>query len=193
MAEELTLMLPPGIARLGLTTGQDEPTETLAELEARLREEFQQTLAAMDQQHQAELAAWQSADAALRSAIEQLDQQRSSLVDEARQAAVDLAIKIAEKVVMQELDRKDFSIDPIITEAISQMPGRGEIEIRLHPDDLARCSLAGDEQLAHRNIRFVPDPLVAIGGCVVDSQEGCVESTVTDSLNQARKAMQDVE
>jgi len=126
---------------------------------------------------------------ALAAAAEQFDRLQDELLAEAETQLVDLAIDIARKVLMQEIQAERYEIDPIVAEALRRVPCRRGVVVHLHGDDLARCRAA--EQLAEdsEHIRFVADPNVRPGECVVQTPEGVVESSVASHLEDVAEQL----
>ena len=111
------------------------------------------------------------------------------MLAEAEPQLVRLAVDIAQKVLMQEIQAGHYEIDPIVTEAMKQVPARCEVVVHLHPDDHARCEAArqlGDDA---EGVRFVADPNVRPAECVLQTGEGVVESGVETNLARIGEAL----
>ncbi len=143
----------------------------------------------------AELAGLRSARKALQQAEGKFCEIQKQFLKEAQQQLLDLSIEIAKKVLMQEIQTDRHKIDPIVTEALSRVQDRVDVIVHLHPDDLARCELAGqsDESANKSNISFVADPKVQHGGCLLQTSRGTVESSIDGQLEEIAKAMKDPE
>lgn len=131
-----------------------------------------------------------SAIAALEQAMEQLRARQEQLVRQAEGQMVDLAIQIARKVLMQEIQAGRYEIDPIVKEALASLPVRQEVLVRLHPADLASCELArqgGAE--APGAVRFVGDASIPKAHCLLETSQGVVESTVDGHLVRVAQAL----
>ncbi|MBN1556143.1 MAG: hypothetical protein JXA11_15490 [Phycisphaerae bacterium] len=148
------------------------PERQLAQMQAQLERRAE----AMEQQFAARQAELESTVRALRTAGKQLDSLREELIRDLHTEAVDLALRIARKVLHQEIESQGYRIDPIIEEAMSHLPKRGEITVRLNPADFERSALAQQDTSGEEHIHFTADPSVPPAGCVVDSAEGVVES-----------------
>ena len=129
------------------------------------------------QAREAELA---QAVAAVQAAASELAGLRERIVAEAEGQLVELALEIARRVLMQEVRAGRHEIDPIVREVLARVPGRGEVTVRLNPDDLARSELAaGDGQAV-----FQADPSVRPGECRVETAEGAVVSEIEAGLGE---------
>jgi flagellar assembly protein FliH len=133
-------------------------------------------------QLEAERARTAQAGQAMTEACRQLRQLRADLLAEAEGQLLDLAMEIARKVLMQEIQAGRYEIEPIVAEAMRHVPARHEVVVHLHPDDYAQCKLieqlAGDSQ----NVRFLADPNVAKAGCLLETPEGAVDSAIETHL-----------
>lgn len=161
----------------------DETTARLqAEVESRVRE-FQQNI----ELQQAQLL---QTNQALTQALEQVKQIHAQSIEEMRHRAVDLALAIARKVIAQEVQAQRVEIDPIVLEALQQLPTRGEVVIHLNPEDLQRSGFAEEAQNAHtQDLKFISDPSISPGGCLVESIEGRVDATIESSLKKVGEVL----
>lgn len=140
---------------------------------------------------QAERAALSQAVQALQAAAGRLDRLQADLLAEAEGQLVTLAVEIARKVLMQEIQAGRCQIEPIVQEALRRIPARHEVTVHLNPDDLARCRMA--QGLGPQNdggsVRFLADPKVSRGECLLATPEGIVESTVEGHLQDVVEAL----
>ena len=139
----------------------------------------------------AELAGIRSARKAIQQAAKKIQEIQGQFLAEAQQQLVDLSIEIAKKVLMQEIQADRHQIDPIVTEALSRVPGRADVVVHLHPDDLARCGQAdkSDEASDKSAVSFVADPKVQRGGCLLKTSRGDVESSIDGQLEEISQAL----
>ncbi|GEM_PF-2013384 len=195
----LQLELP--VADVGLVVDEPEleqdrniSAELREQIEAELQERFDARIAQGQQQVIAERAQLAQTQQALTQAAAQLSQLQEQALEELRNQGVDLALAIARKVIAQEIKAQRVEIDPIVIDALRQLPARGEIEIHLNPADLERSQFVAEATGAHaRELKFVSDPDVAPGGCVVQSVEGSVESNIDSSLQKIGEVLRDTE
>ncbi len=121
-----------------------------------------------------------AAVAAVRAAAAKFEELQDEMVTRMESHLVDLAIEIARKVLMQEIRAERYEIDPIVREALGQLPPRQEVAVHLNPEDLKQCRLAAQDDGPSRpgSLRFLADPSVHRAECVLDTSEGVVESAV---------------
>ncbi|MCD4823831.1 MAG: hypothetical protein K8S55_04440 [Phycisphaerae bacterium] len=188
MVQPVTLRISMPLGQVGVIGAEEEKTPE-QEMEA-MQAEFDARLQQARQGMELERAQLVRSGEALAAAGLGIEELRGQLIEEIKRAAVDLAMTIARKVLAQRVEAGDFDIDPIVAEAIGNLPPQGEIVVRLSGGDLKRCGLASQAKDAvGGRIRFVADPGVSPGGCVVESVEGRVESSVVDSLEQVGKTI----
>jgi len=132
---------------------------------------------------------------ALVAAAGEIGRLREGLLKEAEGQLADLAVAIARKVLAQEIQAGRYEIEPIVKEALAQVPDARDVVVRLHPADLARCQAAGQDQDqgADARVRFVADPDVPQAGCVIETPEGVLGSVVDGQLGEIGEALKAVE
>lgn len=127
---------------------------------------------------------------ALGDGLAKLDTLRAQLVRQAEQQLLELALDIARKVLMQEIQAGRYEIDPIVKEALRHVPPRQTAVAHLHPDDWARCQMAQEPSADDAGrIRFVADPSVPRAECVLETSEGIVQAAVNDHLDGIGEAL----
>jgi flagellar assembly protein FliH len=155
-------------------------------------EELKDQLRAQAEQQRAQV---QSAIDALARAAAETRNVRAEIIESAEPQLIELALQIARKVVMQEIADRRVRIEPIVKEALLRLPNRQDVTVHLHPDDWDQCQIARqcDQAEQDQKIRFVSDPSVARGECVVQTREGHVESRVEDHFQAVAEAITDQE
>ena len=131
---------------------------------------------------------------ALKMAAQQLARTRKELVEQAEGQMVELALSVARKVLMQEIQAGRYEIDPIVQEALKSVSVRQDVVVRLNPDDLQQCMAAHPEQqLSDANVRFVADEAVTRASCLVETSEGNVEASIEKHLAGIEAALRNVQ
>jgi flagellar biosynthesis/type III secretory pathway protein FliH len=182
--------------------------------------EMLQRCQALLQTERGELA---GAKAALEAGIERLAQLRDDQTRELEEQLLTLALGVAGKILMQEVQAQRYQIEPIIKEALLHVPSRLDVLVRLNPEDYARCQMGStgvppvsvsassvgvppvsvsatggtpvlrpgprwDTSCAGK-VRFVSDPGVSRAGCVLETCEGVVESSVEGHLDKVAQVL----
>lgn len=103
-----------------------------------------------------------------------------------RNQTVELAAKIANKVVRRRMIDDDEVFRVWLEEALVAMRDARDLRVLVHPDDFA---LAGRflQQLAKTvpqaaSVEVVPDPEIELGGCVVRSNHGSIDQQLETQL-----------
>jgi len=141
----------------------------------------------------AQCAALRCAKTALEDAANKLTELQEKVLADAEKQVVDLALEIAQKVLMQEVQAGRYSIEPIVKEALLHVPPRQDVVIHLHPQDIATCEMArSDEKTSQAgSIRFVADRSIQPGGCVLETSEGIVESSIDKHIQNVSQALRE--
>ncbi|WP_294638900.1 flagellar assembly protein FliH [uncultured Aquabacterium sp.] len=101
-----------------------------------------------------------------------------------------VALELARQVVRTELRQNPELVVTVAEEALGALLASAkQIVLRLNPDDLALSQGRLDELLQARGARVVPDPLLARGGCLVESDIAVVDATVEARWNLAAAAI----
>jgi len=183
VSEPVTIRLPRPLAAVSMHGAEPTAEERVARTAQAAAEE---------------LAALQQARAALQQAVARLEDLQGEIFRQAEEQLVDLAVEIARKVLAQEIEADRYKIDPIVHEALSNVPGSREIIVHLHPEDLSRCELAGEPGEADaagkdRRLRFVADPGIPKAQCVLETSQGFVESAPERQLTEISKVLKNPE
>lgn len=125
---------------------------------------------------------------ALAGVVSQLTEERGAWLDHWQRAAVELAVKIAERLVRRELERQPEIADAWVREALELAAGASEINVRLNPEDHARIGASTDAIAATLGelgaARLTADPTVSPGGCVVETSHGTVDMRLDSQLQR---------
>jgi flagellar biosynthesis/type III secretory pathway protein FliH len=194
VSEALTIQLDAPIHRVAVLGAerQGDPSAPGAGRQiAQKMDQFDRRAEELEREFASRKARLEQTAQALHAVGDELAKLRKQMIEEMRSEAVHLAMDVARKVLHQEIESKEYQIDPIVTEALSRLPQRGEITVRLHPDDFERCSLKEEQSNEDKNVRFTADPNVPPAGCVVTSVEGCVETGPEASLEQIDAALKE--
>jgi flagellar assembly protein FliH len=111
---------------------------------------------------------------------------------------VELAVEIAGKVLMQELEAGRFQMEPVVREALRHVPARRDIVVRLCPQDAALYLAPGDSPAASYGgaapgaapgLKVVADPALRRGDCIVETAEATVSATVAERFQAAAEML----
>ncbi len=129
--------------------------------------------------------------AELRGAAERLATRHDSLLAEMRQAAVELAVAVAGRLVFDKLQAGDFPIEEMVRQAVARLPAAPAMTVYLHPEDLAllRRRLADQPLLPAREpaLRIEADATLKRGGCRAEAGEIHVLADLANQLAELRQ------
>lgn len=133
--------------------------------------------------------ALERAATALTQAAEDLASRDSALTDQLHDAAVRLAVGIAEELIGRELRACDDAVVDAVARAARLLPDRGSVELRVHPDDIAAAVPAAERAGLEHRAEVVADDLVEPGGCVAVAGPLRVDSQIGPALDRVRAAL----
>ncbi len=141
-----------------------------------------------DEGYQAALeAANKEADkirAQAKSVLVQAEENRRDKINNLKEEIHDLAIDIAEKIVVKELEIKPDVVLAIAQEAIQLVSNRKYIVLWVHPGEKEICQKHRDQLMKHlppkAQVHIMTDDTVARGGCIVETDYGKVDATLSN-------------
>jgi flagellar assembly protein FliH len=169
--------IPPAAGGAGAPVESGAPTDPAVQRERQFLEDERRQLLQARQ--------------ALEDGLLQLHRLREQAIQEAEGQLLHLAMDIARKVLMQEIQAGRYEVDAMVREALLHVPVRQNVVVHLNPDDWARCTMARQEDGSGRggSIRFVADPSVQPAHCVLETPEGIIESSVEGHLADIAEAL----
>jgi flagellar assembly protein FliH len=194
MTEQPTIRLPRALSAVQVMRGpgekagpQDRRGQVAPRAGAAAGMDSQQARKLLDDERSQLLQARK----ALEDGLQKLRPLQEQMVKEAEGQLLKLAVDIARKVLMQELQAGRYEIDPIVKEALLHAPVRQDVVVHLHPEDWSRCRMAREQGEATQagSVRFVADPSVQRAQCVLETAEGIVESSVEAHLEGIAEAL----
>jgi flagellar assembly protein FliH len=103
-------------------------------------------------------------------------------------AAVELAMKVAERIVRREVAASPAVAIGLVREALEMAAGSPRIRICLNPAD--RDALGDEAQRLTKEIartadtQIVSDPSISRGGCRVETQHGVIDQRIETQLDR---------
>jgi flagellar assembly protein FliH len=114
------------------------------------------------------------------------------LIRESEQALIDLALEVAQKIVVG-IPISSEMIEAAIREAVGQIEQNTDITVQLHSDDLALlrkhdspifAGLPGADTL-----KFSGSPDVSRGGCILQTRFGLLDARRETKIEQLKKSL----
>jgi type III secretion protein L len=113
-------------------------------------------------------------------------QARENLKTEWEQSLLHLAVRVAEKIVGEQLRLHPDTIVPIVREALKSLGQERQLTLLIHPDhrETVQANLDRLQALvgSSRQIHLVVDPGMTPGGCVVESELGVIDAKLETQL-----------
>jgi type III secretion protein L len=108
-------------------------------------------------------------------------------------ALLKLAVRIAEKLVGQELHIAPDSIAGIVSEALRSVRRAKSFTVQAHPADIPalqeRLSALGIPAGAAREIQIVPNASLSRGDCIIETDIGIIDARLETQLKNMERAL----
>ena len=116
--------------------------------------------------------------------------QANTLAHQVSEMLPDLVMEIARRV-LAGIDPDSETIKKIVSETLVEIaPGSTEVEVQLHPDDLARVGAIDQEfDQKYPGIKFVADPELNSGDCRAKSKFGMIDARVLTKLQNLGRSL----
>jgi flagellar assembly protein FliH len=120
--------------------------------------------------------------------LEELGGLRRTLMQQSERQMVQLALTLARRVVQREISLDPELIAAMAHVAIKKLGISNPSTIRLHPDDYTVVARDGD-RWSGSNVTVVPDPSIARGGCMVESDFGNIDGSLDRQFDEMARAL----
>lgn len=102
-----------------------------------------------------------------------------------------LSVEIARKILMHKVENGDYEIEGIVKGALDSVPGRQDVKVHLHPDDVAQCQKAQEAEPkgALAGVMLVSDSNIGRAECLLESPKGIVKSVIDENLDRIARAL----
>lgn len=97
---------------------------------------------------------------------------------------LDTAFIIAQRIVKRELDRESI-ISDVVRSSIKKIIGANEVVIKLNPIDYEEIMIDAQKIMiehSYSKIKFESDESIEIGGCLIETEIGNVDSRISTQL-----------
>ena len=109
----------------------------------------------------------------------QLAQSKLRVLDDAEDGVVELAFAAVCRIIGDEGTTR-AALARMVRAGMAGARERENVTVRMHPDDAALLRMG--EQGPEPDIRVSADPSVALGGCIVDSGTGSLDSRIETQI-----------
>lgn len=129
--------------------------------------------------------------AAVNEAASMVKLHESRWIANAEENIAALAVAVARHIVQHEVTVDAGSIRGLVTRALVQLPVDQPITARLNPEDIASCGSLVTPDAAGRtpDIRWVADPHILRGGCLVEGRERIIDGRIDTSLERVYRSI----
>ena len=175
-------------------TKVERPIRGVAPLPDSQEETFRRQIDAGDsllKEQQAEIHALRQARKSLDSGADAVNGLLERMIASQAQQISHLAVEIARKILRSRVENSDYAIEAVIQQALSKAPARHNVTVRLHPDDLAKCKEAREED-GHGSIgalELIADASVGRAECIIETPKGSIESVIEEHLIKVEEAL----
>lgn len=108
-----------------------------------------------------------------------------------------IAVTVARHLIDRELAANPAIVTELVARALHQFPLEKQLTVHLHPDDHAlireACSAGGMGLDPALEIRWLADPHVVRGGCLVEGRERVLDGRLDTALERAYRALGQVQ
>lgn len=119
--------------------------------------------------------------------MERLKDLEENLRKESEQVVVDLALAIAQKIIIREIMTDQGTIAHIARAALGKIPFSPHIKIRVNPSDWEYISKNPIGTGEYKDIAIEPDNTINPGGCYLETEFGDIDARWEEQLNEIEK------
>jgi len=134
-----------------------------------------------------------SALAAVEALADAVSEHRAVMEDEAAEAAAQLAMEVAAKLVRAELALAPERVVDVVRGAIRRASDRSALTVLVHPDDLVLCREAAGDIVERMGgigaLEVVDEPRIDPGSCFVRTPNGDVDASFSTQLGRVLEAL----
>lgn len=111
--------------------------------------------------------------------VETFEAEFSAMESRLADKTLDLAVSIAEKVLLREIRSDSHGILPVVLECLAMLPNEtNEMVIRLHPSDLDVLQSIDGDRFSEFSPRWQPDESIKPGGCHVETDHTVIDASL---------------
>lgn len=146
-------------------------------------------MAAARQAQEEERREVQSVLTGLIHASESLVRRRNELLEEMQRAAIELAAAMTARVTYDKLESDRFALEELAKSVIGRLATGGPIEVRMHPEDIARLQRRLGDSLSTdwSDIALIADNSLGRGDCVAEAGEISFTACLEELLSGLRQ------
>jgi flagellar biosynthesis/type III secretory pathway protein FliH len=179
--EETPMASPEELAALAAAEVEQQRLEAEAAREQELADAYAAGVAAgYAEAAEVERERLAGAVAALDAALEQLRTHEARWLGALESNVTALAMAAARHVIGREVAADPGALHGVLARALSDFPDDEPLTARISPEDMA---IVADASVKH-DVRWLADPMVVRGGCVIEGRERIVDGRVDTALER---------
>lgn len=125
--------------------------------------------------------------AAIDSLLQEAKRKKEHAVRNIESRVVELAVRIAERVIIRSLEIEPASVANIVREVMSEIVGGETVVLRVSDEDFALVNSRYDEWLGMsgnaREFRIEADKRLHRGDCIVETEGGIIDGVIASRLD----------
>jgi len=129
--------------------------------------------------------------ARLLDSVQELQTKHQQRLAELQQAAVEIALTIATRLLHQKITADEFDVESMVRDTVAQLGQDVPVTVRLNPEDLTLLErrLEGRPLFPHvsNGPKFIADPSLGRGDGQVEGKEGMLLSELSGQLTEIRE------
>ena len=130
---------------------------------------------------------------ALRASSETIHNLRDKIFRESEDELINLIMLVARKVIIREIAQDRSILNEVVKHALAGLSAREEITVRINPDDYQHATSGRDDllhkELLNERLLLKPDPSVAVGFCLVDTEMGTIDASLDGQMDQIYRSL----
>ncbi|MEG6585879.1 FliH/SctL family protein [Dendrosporobacter sp. 1207_IL3150] len=124
------------------------------------------------------------------------DQEMRDSVLDAERHILEIALAVARKILVREIDENPMVVLPIVKNALEKVRDQDQIVIKVNPEDYdlllqARRDLQVIVGREH-SLTIANDQTIEIGSCIIESSNGTVDARISTQFEVLAKTLQEV-
>lgn len=125
----------------------------------------------------------------LAQTLEDVNRLHDTMVRRTERELVQLAFAIARRILHREVRMDAELVAALAHIAVERLGTTSPATVRLHPDDYSFVTAGEGGPFSGRQVDVRPDPAVARGGCIVESEFGFIDASVDAQLDEIARAV----
>jgi len=132
-----------------------------------------------------------------KEALNSIETEKKNILENAKPGIVELGFAIAQKIIQKTLDQDSATFENILHEAISRVTEKDKVTVRVNADDYGDTQAYKEnfkkELSEFKHIEFRVDPDIERGGCIIETNLGFIDSSISTKLSIIKTAFEQIE